>query len=98
VVRISLNIGILGSGDVAQALGKGFRQHGHAVMLGTRDAKKPTEWRAKTAGAKVGSFADAAKFGEAVVLAVKGAAALDSTRRAGRRCSSAGTMRRRNRR
>jgi hypothetical protein len=35
-----MNIGILGSGDVAKALGAGFLKHGHAVMLGTRNAEK----------------------------------------------------------
>jgi len=30
-------IGIIGSGDVAKALGTGFLKHGHDVLLGTRD-------------------------------------------------------------
>ena len=78
-----MNVAILGSGPVAQTLGAGFLQHGHAVMLGTRDAEKLAEWHSKNAGAKVGSFTDAAKFGEVVVLAVKGDAALDVLRLAG---------------
>jgi predicted dinucleotide-binding enzyme len=72
-----MNIGILGSGIVAQTLGTGFLKHGHAVLLGTRDATKLTAWRSAHSGARVGTFADAAKFGEVVVLAVKGTAALD---------------------
>ena len=32
-----MNVGILGSGDVAKALAAGFLKHGHDVMLGTRD-------------------------------------------------------------
>jgi predicted dinucleotide-binding enzyme len=72
-----MNVGILGSGVVAQALGAGFLTHGHAVLLGTRDATKLTAWRGAHPGARVGTFADAAKFGEIVVLAVKGTAALD---------------------
>lgn len=72
-----MNVGILGSGVVAQALGAGFLKHGHAVLLGTRDATKLRDWRSAHPGARVGSFADAAKFGDAVVLAVKGTAALD---------------------
>lgn len=78
-----MNIGILGSGEVARTLGAGFLKHGHAVMLGTRDAKKLAEWAAKNAGAKVGSFADAARFGGIVVLAVKGDVALEALKLAG---------------
>lgn len=78
-----MRVGILGSGDVAKALGAGFSKYGHDVMLGTRDAGKLTEWAAENAGARVGSFADAARHGELVVLAVKGAAAADVLRLAG---------------
>lgn len=78
-----MQIGILGSGDVAKTLGAGFLKHGHAVMLGTREPKKLAEWHGKHRDAKIGSFTDAAKFGEVLVLAVKGAAALDALRLAG---------------
>ena len=78
-----MNVGILGSGDVAKTLGAGFLKHGHTVMLGTRDAKKLADWQAKHPGAKVGSFAEAAKFGEVLVLAVKGSAGLDVLKLAG---------------
>lgn len=66
-------IGIIGSGIVAQTLGAGFLKHGYQVMLGTSDKSKLTEWQ-KAAGGKaiVGSFAETAKFGEIIVLAVKG--------------------------
>ncbi len=67
-----MNVGIIGSGIVAQTLGGGFLRHGHAVMLGTRDPKKLATWQSQNSGGRVGSFADAAKFGEIVVLAVKG--------------------------
>jgi 8-hydroxy-5-deazaflavin:NADPH oxidoreductase len=78
-----MNVGILGSGVVAQTLGTGFLKHGHAVMLGTREAPKLADWQSKNARAKIGSFTAAAKFGEIVVLAVKGTAALDALRLAG---------------
>ncbi len=66
-------IGILGSGQVAQALGNGFLKYGYEVMLGTRDASKLAEWKSKSAGiAKVGSVEETAKFGEIIILAVKG--------------------------
>ena len=66
-------IGIIGSGMVAQALGAGFLKHGYQVMLGTRDKMKLAEWqKGEGAGAFSGSFRDAAKFGDLIVLAVKG--------------------------
>lgn len=71
-------IGILGSGVVAQALGNGFIKYGHQVMMGTRDSSKLGEW-VSSAGdnATIGSFSDAASFGDIIVLASKGTASLD---------------------
>jgi len=40
-------------------------------MTGTRDASKLSEWAADT-GATIGSFEEAASFGDIIVLAVKG--------------------------
>ncbi len=69
-------IGILGSGIVAKTLGAGFIKHGCEVMLGTGDIHKLDDWLSGTGkGAKTGSFAEAATFGEIVILAVKGSAA-----------------------
>ena len=66
-------VGILGSGEVAQALGKGFVKHGYEVMMGTREGSKLDKWKSEAGGnALVGSFAEAAKFGDIVVAAVKG--------------------------
>jgi len=78
-----MKVGILGSGIVARTLGAGFLTHGHAVMLGTRDPAKLGEWAAKHPGAAVGSFREAAAFGQAVVLAVKGTVALEALTAAG---------------
>jgi hypothetical protein len=72
-----MNVGILGSGDVAKALGAGFVKHGHPVMMGTRDPGKLATWVEEHADTSVGSFAEAARFGELLVLAVKGSAAED---------------------
>ena len=72
-----MKIGIIGSGVVAQTLGAGLLKHGHEVTLGTRHADKLKDWVEKTPGATVGSFDEAAKFGEVVVLAVGGTVALD---------------------
>jgi predicted dinucleotide-binding enzyme len=69
-------IGVLGSGQVGQTLADGFLKHGYEVMRGSREPSKLASWRSGAgARAQVGTFADAARFGEAVVLAVKGSAA-----------------------
>lgn len=65
-------IGIIGSGVVGQALGKGFVKSGYEVMIGTREQSKLKDWM-KEAGpmARTGSNADAAKFGDIVVFCTK---------------------------
>ena len=78
-----MKAGILGSGDVGRGLGRGFLKHGHQVMLGTREPSKLDSWREQNPGGKVGSFADAAKFGELLVLAIKGSGAADALKAAG---------------
>ncbi|HZI88924.1 MAG TPA: NAD(P)-binding domain-containing protein [Candidatus Polarisedimenticolia bacterium] len=77
-----MKVGILGSGDVAKALAAGFMETGHVVMLGTRHPAKLEDWDWKNRGGIVGSFAEAAQFGELLVLAVKGAGASDVLRAA----------------
>jgi predicted dinucleotide-binding enzyme len=72
-----MNIGVLGSGEVAKTLAAGFLKHGHEVMVGTRDPVKLKDWRRQNPEARIGNFAEAATFAELVVLAVKGTAALD---------------------
>ena len=70
-------IGIIGSGIVAKTLGLGFIDHGYEVMLGTRDASKLSDWVANEGKtASIGSFSEAASFGDILVLAVKGTAGL----------------------
>jgi predicted dinucleotide-binding enzyme len=78
-----MKIGILGSGQVAQALATGFVKHGHQVVVGTRDQAKLSQWLLKLEGAKAGGLADAAAFGDVVVLAVKGSVAAEALRAAG---------------
>jgi len=66
-------VGILGSGDVAKALGRGFASHGYDVMLGSREPKKLDGWKKETAGkVATGSTAQAAQHGNLVVLATHG--------------------------
>jgi predicted dinucleotide-binding enzyme len=72
-----MRVGILGTGDVGKALGRGFVTLGHDVKMGSREAtnEKALAW-ARELGAKasVGTFADAASFGDIVVLATLGVA------------------------
>jgi len=78
-----MKIGVLGSGEVAKVLASGFLKHGHQVTIGSRTPDKLAEWAAQNPGGKTGTFAEAAAFGELVVLAVKGTAAADALRLAG---------------
>jgi 8-hydroxy-5-deazaflavin:NADPH oxidoreductase len=81
-----VKIGVLGSGDVGRVLGAGFAGLGHSVKLGTRDPRKPEvqAWvRATGKGASAGTFAEAAKSGEVLVLAVAGSAVEEVARLAG---------------
>lgn len=79
-----MKIGVLGSGVVGQTLASGFLKYGHQVMVGTSDKSKLTEWNKKNgAGASIESFEETAKFGEIIILAVKGTAALNVLEKAG---------------
>ena len=81
---MSTKVGIVGSGIVGQTLANGFVTHGYDVMIGTNTPGKREELKSKTKGkAKVGSFEDAATFGEIVVVATKGAAAEAALKAAG---------------
>src|SRR5262249_27305984 len=81
--RDDMRIGVIGSGEVAQVLASGFLKHGHEVVIGTRDPAKLKDWAAQNLRARVGSFSDAAQFGEVIVLAVKGLASAEALRAAG---------------
>jgi hypothetical protein len=81
-----MKVGILGSGDVGRALGRGFLALGHEVKMGAREAgnEKAASW-AREGGPKAsaGTFADAAKFGEIAVLATLGVANESALKAAG---------------
>lgn len=77
-------MGILGSGNVGQGLGRGFVRHGFDVMLGTRNPKKLSAWREEKPGPRrVGSFAEAARHGDLVVLATLGSGTEEALRLVG---------------
>ena len=66
---------ILGSGIVGEVLANGFLKHGYAAMRASRDPAKLQDWKKGAKGeASVGTFAEAAKWGDIVVLAIKASA------------------------
>src|SRR5665213_771303 len=83
-----MKIGIFGTGDVGRTLANGFLATGNQVMMGSREAgnKNALAW-AKEAGARsaaaTGTFSDAAKFAEVVILAVSWTGAENALKLAG---------------
>jgi predicted dinucleotide-binding enzyme len=81
-----MKVGILGTGDVAKALARGFTELGHEVRIGSRDASSEKALglvQSLGARASAGSFADAAAFGETVVFATLGSADAEVVKGAG---------------
>jgi predicted dinucleotide-binding enzyme len=81
-----MKIGVLGTGDVGRALANAFIALGHEVKMGAREAANPkaAEWvKSKGAKASAGTFADAANFGEMLVLATLGVATVNAVTQAG---------------
>ena len=71
-----MKMGILGSGDVGRRLGDGLIEIGYEVKIGTRDPTKEqiVQWLSNYSGEKqlkasAGSFAEAASFGDTIVVA-----------------------------
>lgn len=87
----TMQIGILGTGIVGQTLGLKLVQLGHCVMIGTRDPSKLDEpkgrgdsarslrdWLAEAGDrAKVGTFREAAAYGEILINALRGSVSID---------------------
>jgi hypothetical protein len=78
-----MKIGILGTGIVAKTLAAGFLKHGYDVMVGSRTPANLAEWASQNRGVVTGTFDAAAKFGDLVVLAVKGNRAVQALALAG---------------
>jgi 8-hydroxy-5-deazaflavin:NADPH oxidoreductase len=72
-----MKVGIIGSGMVGQVLGRAFLIEGHAVMLGTRNPAKEevVKWQKDNAKGKTGTFEEAARYGELLVLCTGGSVA-----------------------
>ncbi|MGA8663699.1 MAG: NAD(P)-binding domain-containing protein [Thermoplasmata archaeon] len=81
-----MKVGILGSGEVAKALGVGFITAGHTVRLGSRtpESEGLVAWKKKVgANGSTGTFADAAEWGEMVVVASLGVEVASTLKLAG---------------
>src|SRR5688500_585325 len=81
-----MKIGILGTGDVGKALGKAFLTVGHDVMMASRSAgNEKAAALAKELGEKAsaGTFADAAGWGDVIVVATPGVEAENAVALAG---------------
>lgn len=72
-------IGVIGSGIVGQVLAKAFITEGNQVMLGTRNPAKQDllTFHQDNAEVQIATFAQAAQFGDIIVLAVNGNAAIE---------------------
>jgi len=72
-------VAVIGTGDVGKTLAAGFLKHGYAVVIGTRDPSKMSEWIEKTGGkATTKPLAEAAASADIILLAVLGSAGLDA--------------------
>jgi predicted dinucleotide-binding enzyme len=66
--------GVLGSGEVGQVLAKGLKDHGYEVRIGSRTPAKLAQYSKET-GITAGTFGEVSRWGEALVLSVRGSAA-----------------------
>jgi hypothetical protein len=81
-----MRVGVLGRGGVGRRLAAAFRDRGDEVMVGSRDPTNEDLRRwlgGEGEGIEAGTLAQAAEFGELVVLAVLGNAAEDAIAQAG---------------
>ncbi|KIQ66588.1 NADP oxidoreductase [Kitasatospora griseola] len=73
-----MRIGIIGTGTVGQTLGSKLVALGHDVTLGSRSKGNAaaTDWAERSGpGGRAGTFAEAAEFGELVIVATGGTVA-----------------------
>ncbi|NJC71199.1 NAD(P)-binding domain-containing protein [Planosporangium thailandense] len=77
-----MRIGILGAGQMAEALGAGWVRAGHDVMVGGRSPDR-VDPLAAGIGAQCGGLREAAEFGVVTLLAVPAAGVPEALRHAG---------------
>ncbi|WP_408013653.1 NADPH-dependent F420 reductase [Saccharopolyspora elongata] len=86
-----VRIGILGAGSMADALGTQWTRGGHHVMVSGRDPAKARALAERLGpSARSGTFAEAAEFGDVVLVAVLHSAVADVLTAAG---AEVGTLR-----
>ena len=89
-----MKIGIFGTGIVGQTLAGALAAKAHDVMIGTRDPQATLQrastrgpafrdWHASHPAVKLGTFAEAARFGEVILNATSGGGALPALEGAG---------------
>ena len=78
-----MKVGVIGSGVVGQTLAAGCLQHGHEVVIGTREPAKLNDWAAGNPGVQVKHFHETAEFGDLVILAVSGQLAIEALKLVG---------------
>jgi 8-hydroxy-5-deazaflavin:NADPH oxidoreductase len=92
-----MKIGIFGTGIVGQTLAGALAAKGHDVMIGTRDPEATMQresasgatrtpfrdWHAQHQSVKLGTFTDAARFGETIINATSGGGAMPALEGAG---------------
>ncbi len=77
-----MRIGTLGAGMMTEALAGQWARAGHEVLVGGRSPDK-SEALAERIGARAGTLAEAAEFGDAVLLAVRREGLADTLEQAG---------------
>lgn len=78
-----MKIGIIGAGAMSDALGTKWTASGHNIFIGSRTIDKARALAEKIGhGAKSGSIAESAKYGDVVLLAVHHEAVMDALREA----------------
>lgn len=79
-----MRIGIIGAGNVGTGLTKHLVAKGHSVMLSFSKDIQKLNTAAMALGAKVGTIAEAAQFGDVVVLATPWTVTTDALRQVGK--------------
>ena len=72
-----MKIGVLGSGMVGQAIASKLAERGQQVMISSRNPEKVKDFAARVPGVQMGSFSQAAAYGEVLFNALKGEATLE---------------------
>jgi NADPH-dependent F420 reductase len=78
-----MRIGVLGTGAMGSALGRSWAARGHRIIFGSRDPEAARHLARSLPGARGGSYRDAAREGQVVVLAVVWAGVREALAQAG---------------